>query len=251
MKILLIRSLALAFCLPMMAQNQHNRSINAYVGLWQIGAANRGNNAPGIQHRIRQSPFILGLDFTQHWHKRWHYFVSLQASKHYISNITTFTTPPQALQEGIVRLELASDDFIAWQVMAGGGAQYYLLEQKEFRLRLSAGIFGAYTPNREVQGKGIYLLNAAGDDTEMGGVVQHRVSQQWIPVGRAGIGAQYLPLFAKRLAIGAELFYYRSADFMQGSWIRAFEGSNDVATSGTYQAGLNNLIMTLQATYFF
>lgn len=250
MKILLTLSLCLAFCLPLMAQNPHNRSINVYAGLWQIGAANNGNNAPGVQHRMRQSPFILGLDVTQHWHKRWHYFVSLKASMHYVTSITS-TTPPQPLHGAAVHFELANDDFVTWQAMAGGGVQYYLLEQKEYRLRLSAGVFGAYTPKRTVQGKGIYLSNAGGDDYETGGEVQHRVMQQWMPVGRVGIGGQYLPLFAKRLAVGAELFYYRSTDFMQGSWVRTFAGTQDVATSGNYQAGLNNLIISLQATYFF
>ena len=250
MKMLLHLTFFLTFTLPITAQTQPrpNRSINAYVGLWQIGAANRGNNAPGIQHRIRQSPFILGLDFTQHWHKRWHYFASLQASMHYVSNITGF---PTSLPNGVVNFELAHDDFVAWQMMAGGGLQYYLMERKEYSLRLSAGMFGAYTPNREVQGEGIYLLNASGDDTELAGTVQHRVSRQWIPVGRLGIGGQYRPLFAKRFAVGAELFYYRSTDFMQGSWMRTFSGSTEVATSGMYQAGLNNLILSLQATYLF
>lgn len=113
------------------------------------------------------------------------------------------------------------------------------------------GILGAHSQARNIQAQGIYLINAGGSDVELGGAVHHSVTRQFVPVGRLGVGGDYRPTFAPRFAFGATLYYYYSPNFIKGNWTRDFPGTTVVATAGSYQAGLNNLVLALQATYLF
>jgi|GEM_PF-3445406 len=252
--------LSIAFlCTALLAAQEQNypRSISAYVNLWPLYSSQgntTANHAPGIRQVFKQTPFLMGIDITQPLNKRWHYFLSAQGSLHYITSQTTIT-PPQPLPASTAAIEGQTSDFEALQVMVGGGAQYRLLEKKWTIFRLSAGVFGAYTHDRNETAQGIELLSVDAQtnelDWEAGGVVEHRVTRRFIPVGRLGLGWQFIFPSIPRLAIGADLFYYVSPTFIQGSWTRYVPGTNTLATNGSYQAGLNNLMIAAQIAYRF
>lgn len=247
--------LSIAFlCTALLAAQEQNypRSISAYVNLWPLYSS-QGNStstqAPGIQQVFKQTPFLMGIDLTQRLNKRWHYFLSAQGSLHYITNLTTIT-PPQTLPPSTAAMEGQASDFEAFQVMVGGGAQYRILENKWTFIHLSAGLFGAYTHDRNETAQGIELLNGTVA-WEAGGTVEHSVTRRFVPVGRLGMGGQYIFQRAPRFTIGADLFYYVAPRFIEGSWSRDLPGTNNLATQGSYQAGLNNLMLVPKISFRF
>lgn len=247
--------LSLAFlCTALLAAQEQDypRSISAYVNLWPLYSSH-GNStstqAPGIRQVFKQTPFLMGIDLTQRLNKRWHYFLSAQSSLYYITNLTTIT-PPQPLSPSTVCIEGQTSDFEAFQVMVGGGAQYRILEKKWTFIHLSAGLFGAYTHDRNETAQGIELLNSTFN-WEAGGTLEHSVTRRFMPVGRLGIGGQYIFQRAPRFPIGADLFYYVAPKFIEGSWSRDLPGTNNLATQGSYQAGLNNLMLVPKISYRF
>jgi len=237
--------------------HDYARSISAYLNLWPLYSSqgnSTANNAPGIRQAFKQTPFVMGIDVSQHWRKRWHYFLSAQGSLHYVTGLTTIR-PPQPLPPSNAAIEGQTSDFEAFQVMVGGGAQYRLLEKKWTCFRLSAGLFGAYTHDRNETAQGIELLRVDAQTSDLGweagGVVDHRVTRRFMPVGRLGLGGQYIFRKMPRFTIGADLFYYVSPKFIRGSWTRDVPGTNTLATNGSYQAGLNNLMIAAQVSYRF
>lgn len=246
------------FAAALAAQEQnYSRSISAYVNLWPLYSSqgnSTSNNARGIRQVFEQTPFLMGIDITQPLNKRWNYFLSAQGSLHYITSLTTIR-PPQSLPSSTAAIEGQTSDFEAFQVMVGGGAQYRLLEKKWAFFRLSTGLFGAYTHDRNEAAQGIKLLHVDAQTNglvwEAGGVVDHRVTRRFMPVGRLGLGVQCIFPSIPRFTIGADLFYYVSPKFIQGSWTRDVPGSSTLATDGSYQAGLNNLMIAAQISYLF
>ncbi len=237
--------------------NDYSRSISAYANLWPIYSSqgnSTANNAPGIRQAFKQTPFLIGIDISKHWHKRWHYFLSAQGSLHYITGQTTIRSP-QLLPSATIAIEGQTSDFEAFQMMVGGGAHYHIIKKKWSFLRLSGGLFGAYTQDRNETAQGIELLNVDSQTNslvwEAGGTVEHQVTRRFMPVGRLGLGGQLLFPSMPRFTIGADLFYYVSPKFIQGSWTRDVPGSNSLATNGSYQAGLNNLMIAAQISYRF
>jgi hypothetical protein len=228
------------------------RSIQVHAGLWQASPAMSGSayNTAGIRQEYRQSPLFFGIDYAGALGKRWQYFLSVQASRHEITGWTTLE-PPQPLGTNVVRLQTVTYEQASWQWMAGGGAHYYLISKKEFALRLNAGLFGSYANSQTTRGRSINLPTSSGSDWSMGGEVQHEVYRSVIPVGRFGAGAHYRPRFAPRFTVGAELHYYRSPDFVRGNWTRNLPNTSTLATSGNYQGGLNNLVLSLQGSFSF
>ena len=254
----LFLSIALLCAAIVAAQVQPNvRSMSAYIGLWPIHGS-RGEptsfDVSGIQHEFRQQPFIIGADYSHQWHKRWQYFASVQVSTHYVEGVTTIK-PPQGLPPSTSMVQGENNDFEALQIMLGGGVQYRFYERNNFLFRLSAGVLCAYTRDRNEDSKGVSLI--VRDTTTMnhnwqeGGKAQHLVFRHFMPIGRLGLGAQVSLPFAPRLAVGADLYYYVSPYFIRGSWTREVPGSSDIATIGTYKAGLNNLLIAAQLSYRF
>jgi len=247
------------FCAALLAAQDaaYPRSLSAYASLWPLYST-PGNasstDALGIRQTFRQTPFLMGIDYSQHLHKRWHYFLSAQGSLHYITGITDIRSP-QLLPPSTSAIEGQTNDFAAVQVMIGGGAHYRLFEQERRFFRLSAGLFGAYTHDRNANARGIdlFAVDPATSTVvwEPGGAVEHQVFRKFVPVGRLGFGGQYALRNMPRLAIGADLLYYVSPEFVRGSWNRAVPGTNTMATSGSYQAGLNNLMIAVQVSYRF
>ncbi len=252
--------LSIAFlCTALLAAQEQDypRSISAYVNLWHLYSS-QGNStsaqAPGIRQVFKQTPFLMGIDITQRLNKRWHYFLSAQGSLYYVTSQTTIT-PPQPLSPSTAAIEGQVSDFEAFQVMVGGGAQYRILENKWTFIRLSAGLFGAYTHDRNETAQGIELLKVDSPTNtlvwEAGGTVEHSVTRRFVPVGRLGMGGQYIFQRVPRFSIGADLFYYVAPKFIEGSWTRDLPGTNTLATQGSYQAGLNNLMIAVQVAYRF
>jgi hypothetical protein len=247
------------FCAASLAAQgpAYQRSLSAYVNLWPLYSS-PGNaqsaDALGIRQTFRQTPFLMGIDYSHHLHGRWHYFLSAQGSLHYITGLTDIRSP-QMLPPSTAAIEGQTNDFAAVQVMIGGGAHYRLLEKKWSFFRLSAGLFGAYTHDRNANAQGIdlFAVDPATSTVvwEPGGAVEHRVFRKFVPVGRLGFGGQYVLRNMPRLGIGADLLYYVSPKFMRGTWDREVPGTNTVATSGSYEAGLNNLMIAVQVSYRF
>ncbi|MBC7775582.1 MAG: hypothetical protein H7246_09095 [Phycisphaerae bacterium] len=254
----LFLSLAILCSITVAAQvNPYAKSLSAYVGLWPVYGS-RGDitsmNTSGIQHEFRQQPFIIGFDYSHQWHKRWHCFASAQVSTHYVEGVTTLK-PPQDLPPFTPVVQGEQNDFEALQFMLGGGVHYRFLERTNYFLRLSAGVMGAYTQDRNESSKGVGLIVrdtiTSVHNWQEGGTAQHQVFRQFMPVGRLGLGGQVSLPFAPRLAVGADFYYYVSPQFIRGSWARVLPGTSDLATGGTYQAGLNNLLIAAQLSYRF
>jgi hypothetical protein len=252
--------LSIAFlCTALLAAQEQDypQSISAYVNLWPLYSS-QGNStsiqAPGIRQAFKQTPYLMGIDITQRLNKRWHYFLSAQGSFHYITSQTTIELP-QPLPPFTAATESQLSDLEAFQVMVGGGAQYRILEKRWTFIRFSAGLFGAYTHDRNETAQGIELLKVDSPSNtlvwEAGGTVEHSVTRRFVPVGRLGMGAQYIFQRVPRFCIGADLFYYVAPKFIEGSWSRDLPGTNNLATQGNYQAGLNNLMIAAQIAYRF
>lgn len=254
----LFLSIAFLYAAAVAAQVQPNvSSMSAYIGLWPIHGS-RGEttsfNVSGIQHEFRQQPFIIGFDYSHQWQNRWHYFASAQVSTHYVEGVTTLK-PPQNLPAATSVVQGENNDFEALQILLGGGVHYRFFERNNYFFRLSAGVMGAYTRDRNEDSEGVSLIvrdtTSLDHNWQEGGTAQHQVFRQFMPIGRLGLGGQVSLPFAPRLAVGADFYYYVSPHFIRGSWTREVPGTSDLATGGTYEAGLNNLLIAAQLSYRF
>jgi hypothetical protein len=236
------------------AQEQtYTKRISIYAGLspYLTPVDNgTGYNAPGIQHEFRHNPFVLGAEFTKQWRGNWHYFLAAQGALNFVQGRTAII-PPQTLPPSIVRVESQSDEVESFQIMLGGGLQAHLLEKKWLLLRAHLGAMAAYVQDRNEISRGISLMieRTPGEFVwETGGTAQHEITRQVIPVGRAGLGIDVTPVFAKRFSLGVDAFYLISPRFMEGSWTRN-DLNNTLATSGSYEMGWNNMILASRISY--
>lgn len=210
-----------------------------------------GYNAPGIQHEFRHNPFVLGAEFTRHWRGNLHYFLAAQGAFNFMQG-RTILTPPQTLPPGIVRIESESGEVESFQIMLGGGLQMHLLEKKWFLLRAQLGAMAAYVQDRNEISRG--TINLVTEPTpgvfvsQNGGTVQHKTTRQVMPVGRAGLGVDFTPAFARGFSLGLDAFYFISPRFMEGTWTRN-DLSNTLVTSGNYELGWNNMILAARISY--
>jgi len=84
--------------------------------------------------------------------------------------------------------------------------------------------------------------------SQNGGTVQHKITRQVMPGGRAGLGVDVTPAFAKGFSLGVDAFYLISPRFMEGSWARN-DLNNTLVTSGNYELGWNNMILACRFSY--
>jgi hypothetical protein len=226
MKQMLFFALVLSVISVSAQEQPSTKRISMYAGLspYLTPVDNgTGYNAPGIQHEFRHNPLVFGAEFSKHWRGNWHYFAAAQGALNVIQGRTAIT-PPQALPPSIVRVESQSGEAESFQIMLGGGLQAQLLEKKWFLLRAQLGAMAA------------------------GGTAQHEIIRQVIPVGRAGLGFDVTPGFAKGFSFGLDAFYLISPRFMEGSWTRN-DLNNTLATSGSYEMGWNNMILAGRISY--
>lgn len=253
MKQIIFFALLLSFIGVSAQEQTYTKRISIYAGpspyLTPVDNGT-GYNAPGIQHEFRHNPVVLGLAFTKHWRGNWHYFITAQGALNVIQGRTTIR-PPQALPPSIVRVETRRGEAESFQIMLGGGLQAHLLEKKWLVLRAQLGAMAAYVQDRNEISRGISLMTerTPGEFVwETGGTAQHEIIRQVIPVGRAGLGIDVTPVFAKGFSLGVDAFYLISPRFMEGSWTRN-DLNNTLATSGSYEIGWNNMILAGRLSY--
>jgi hypothetical protein len=253
MKQMLFFALVLSVISVSAQEQPSTKRISMYAGLspYLTPVDNgTGYNAPGIQHEFRHNPLVFGAEFSKHWRGNWHYFAAAQGALNVIQGRTAIT-PPQALPPSIVRVESQSGEAESFQIMLGGGLQAQLLEKKWFLLRAQLGAMAAYVQDRNEISRGISLMTERTPGefvSETGGTAQHEIIRQVIPVGRAGLGFDVTPGFAKGFSFGLDAFYLISPRFMEGSWTRN-DLNNTLATSGSYEMGWNNMILAGRISY--
>lgn len=254
MKKLLFFALVLSAICVSAQEQTYTKRISIYAGLspYLTPVDNgTGYNAPGIQHEYRHNPFVLGAEFTKHWRGDWHYFLAAQGALNFIQGRTALT-PPQTLPPAIVRIESQSGEVESFQLMLGGGLQMHLLEKKWFLLRAQLGAMAAYVQDRNEISRG--TINLVTEPTpgefvsQNGGTAQHKITRQVMPVGRAGLGVDFTPAFAKGFSLGLDAFYFISPRFMEGSWSRN-DLNNTLVSSGNYELGWNNMILAGRIAY--